>query len=245
MTIELIALGLVVGTLSGFFGTGGGTVTIPILLYMGFGIKEAIGISVVQMVAGSITAAWIHKKQDVYDITSVKYFGIGGFIGASVGAILVKVLHSSTLEWCFLGVVSFALGKLIISNPQPTGVETVNHPLYVLIGTSIGVFAGMMGVGGAILMTPILVGFMGFNLKKASAIGLFFVLSTSVSSLITLTYFGLINWYVGLLIAFSSLLGIYIGVALSHKIHLSHFKRVLVTFYILIFAITAYKLLLG
>jgi len=42
MTLELVAIGIAVGTLSGFFGVGGGTITVPLLLYLGFDIKEAI-----------------------------------------------------------------------------------------------------------------------------------------------------------------------------------------------------------
>jgi hypothetical protein len=245
MTVELILVGIFVGTLSGFFGIGGGTVTVPLLLYMGFGIKEAIGISVVQMVAGSLMAAWIHKKQDTYAIGDVKYFGFGGLAGAVLGAVLVKILDSTVLEWFFLGIVAFTLAKLMMSNPQPTRPEVINRPLYVAVGGGIGIFAGMLGVGGSILMTPILVSFMGFNLKKASAIGLFFVMFTSISSVITLGSLGLINWHVGAVVALSSLVGIVFGIWLLHKVHLRHYKQVLVIFYVLIFALTAYKLLLG
>ena len=77
MTIELSLLGVIVGTLSGFFGIGGGTVSVPLLLYLGFGIKEAIGISMMQMVAGSLMAAYIHHKNKTYAMKEVKYFGFG------------------------------------------------------------------------------------------------------------------------------------------------------------------------
>lgn len=245
MTVELITLGIMVGTLSGFFGIGGGTVSVPILLYLGFGIKEAIGISVMQMVVGSLMAAMIHRQQKSYEIQEIKYFGFGGLLGAIIGGMLVKILNASVLEWFFLGIVAFTLGRLILSNPAPTRAEVVHRPLYVAIGGGIGVFAGMLGVGGSILMTPILVSFMGFSLKKASSIGLFFVMFTSVSSVITLGILGIINWNAGLLVATSSLVGIWLGIWLMNQTKLTHYKQVLVIFYIIIFALTAYKLLLG
>jgi len=89
MVIELALLGISVGALSGFFGIGGGTVSVPILLYLGFGIKEAIGISVMQMVAGSLLAAWIHHKKQTYAVHDIKYFGYGGIVGAIIGGFLV------------------------------------------------------------------------------------------------------------------------------------------------------------
>ncbi len=245
MTIELASLGIVVGTMSGFFGIGGGTVSVPLLLYLGFGIKEAIGISIMQMVAGSLMAAWLHQKHKTYSIREVKYFGFGGIVGAVIGALLVKVLEAPFLEGLFLGIVAFTLGRLAFSNPVPTRDEVVNRPLYTLIGGGIGIFSGMLGVGGSILMTPILVSFMGFPLKKASAVGLFFVMFTSISAFVTMMWLGLINLQAGLVMALASLIGIWLGIWLLHKIKVTHYKQILVVFYIVIFILTAYKLIAG
>jgi hypothetical protein len=103
----------------------------------------------------------------------------------------------------------------------------------------------MLGVGGSILMTPILVSYMGFPLKKASAVGLFFVMFTSVSAFGTLFWLGMINLQAGFVMAISSLVGIIVGIWLLHRIKAVQYKQVLVFFYILIFAITAYKLIAG
>lgn len=245
MTIELALLGIGVGTLSGFFGIGGGTVSVPILLYLGFGIKEAIGISVMQMVAGSLMAAWIHHKKQTYVAGEIKYFGYGGVFGAIAGGFLVKILDEAVLEWFFLGIVAFTLGRLAFSSPVPTRPEVVNRPLYSVIGAGIGVFSGMLGVGGSILLTPILVSFMGFPLKKSSAVGLFFVMFTSVSAFFTLLWLGVVNIHAGLIMALSSLLGIILGIWLLNRVKVTHYKQILVVFYIIIFAITAYKLIAG
>lgn len=244
MTLELIMIGIVVGTLSGFFGVGGGTVSVPLLLYLGFGIKEAIGISVMQMVAGSLMAAWVHQKKKTYTVGDIKYFGFGGLAGAAMGAVLVKLLDASILEWAFLGMVMFTLGRFAMTSAQPTRPEIVHRGLYGLIGSLIGVFSGMLGVGGSILMTPILVTFMGFELKKASAIAHFFVIFTSVSALVTFAVLGMLNWTAGTVMAVSSLAGIGLGIWLMHKVHLRHYKQTLIVFYIFIFSLTAYKLIL-
>lgn len=245
MIIELGILGIVVGTVSGFFGIGGGTVSVPLLLYLGFGIKEAIGISIMQMVAGSLMAAWLHQKNKTYAIGEVKYFGFGGIIGAVIGAMLVKMLETTYLEWLFLGIVAYTLGRLAFSNPVPTRSEVLNRPLYALIGGGVGIFSGMLGVGGSILMTPILVSFMGFPLKKASAVGLFFVMFTSISAFVTMLVLGLINLQAGLIMALASLIGIKMGIWLLDKVKVTRYKQILVGFYIFIFSITAYKLITG
>jgi len=245
MIVELISLGVCVGTLSGFFGIGGGTVSVPLLMILGFGIKEAIAISVMQMLAGSLLAAWLHQKKKTYVIADIKYFGFGGLIGAVLGAVLVKVLNDSLLEWFFLAIVLFTLVRMMMSSPQPSRPEIVNRPLYTAIGTVIGLFSGMLGVGGSILMTPILVSFLGFELKKASAIGLFFVIFTSTSAFMTLGLLGMLNWQAGAIMAVSSLFGIVLGIYLLGRVQITHYKRVLVAFYCIIFAVTAYKIIAG
>ncbi|MFZ2891152.1 sulfite exporter TauE/SafE family protein, partial [Sulfuricurvum sp.] len=196
-------------------------------------------------VAGSLMAAWIHHKKQTYVVNDIKYFGYGGILGAIIGALLVKVLDATILEWLFLSIVAFTLGRLAFSNPVPTRPEVLNRPLYTAIGSGIGVFSGMLGVGGSILMTPILVSFMGFPLKKASAVGLFFVLFTSVSAFGTLLWLGMINLHAGLIMALSSLVGIIMGIWLLNLVKISQYKQILVIFYIFIFAITAYKLIAG
>ncbi len=245
MEFALIIVGIVVGILSGFFGIGGGTVSIPILLYLGFDIKQAIGISVFQMLLSSYIGYLIHRKQQTYAVSDMKYFGFGGIAGAILGSYLVKILDAAFLGWLFLSLVLFTLIKLFLANPAPKHGEIVNRPLYALIGGGIGVFSGMLGVGGSILMTPILVSFLGFGLKKASAVGLFFVMFSSVASFVTLSYLGMIDFKSGGLMAIGSIAGIFIGIFLVNKIQSVHYKKILVAFYIMIFMATAQKLIWG
>ncbi len=243
MIVELSVLGIFVGMLSGFFGIGGGTLSIPILLYLGFGIKEAIAISVMQMMAGSLMAAWIHAQKQTYEIKEIKYFGFGGLVGAVIGGAFVKFLEAPYLEGAFLAIIAFTLVRMAFSSPVPTRSEIVNRPLYGVIGTFVGIFSGMLGIGGSILMTPILVSFMGFELKKASAIGLFFVLFTSFSSCVTLGVLGMLKIQAGLIVAVASLLGIHAGIWLTGRVHIKQYKYILIVFYTIIFALSAYKLI--
>ena len=88
--ILLGIVGLFSGLMSGFFGVGGGTITVPLLVFFGFNIKSAVGISVVQMFFGSIYGTYLHFKRGNIDIKKYSPFLIGGLLGGFFGAFLTS-----------------------------------------------------------------------------------------------------------------------------------------------------------
>ncbi|WP_418187398.1 TSUP family transporter [Aliarcobacter lanthieri] len=63
MEFGLIAFGLITGFTSGFFGIGGGSILIPMLLLANYGMKEAVSISIMQMVFSSIYGSFLNSKK--------------------------------------------------------------------------------------------------------------------------------------------------------------------------------------
>ncbi len=62
--IELAILGLITGAVSGFFGVGGGMVLVPMLLFANFDMKQAVSISIMQMVFSSIFGSFLNSKKN-------------------------------------------------------------------------------------------------------------------------------------------------------------------------------------
>lgn len=69
MEFELLTFGLITGFTSGFFGIGGGSILIPMLLVAGFAMKEAVAISIMQMVFSSIYGSFFKLKKDKRSIS--------------------------------------------------------------------------------------------------------------------------------------------------------------------------------
>jgi uncharacterized membrane protein YfcA len=230
--IEFILLGIGVGALSGFFGVGGGGILVPILLFLGFDTKEAIGISIVQMVFSSIYGSYLNNKKGTLDVPMVATIGIGGFVGALSSGFFTLSFDNKTLEIIFLVFTIFAILRMFFKAGEYTPKKDVNRVVLFIIGLVLGAVSLTIGVGGAIVLVPILVGFMHVELKKAISAGLFFVVFSSISGLISHSISCHIDFKTGITIGLASLIGVYIGIIFKDKINLVLQKRLLVGFYL-------------
>ena len=87
-----ICLGVVVGSLSGFLGVGGGVVLTPLLLYLGYSPKVATATTL----AFVIPTAWasLMKGREYVDVTLAVWLAVGAVVGAyAIGQPLVQSPH--------------------------------------------------------------------------------------------------------------------------------------------------------
>ena len=241
--IELILLGTSVGLLSGLFGIGGGTILVPLLLMLGYETKIAIGISVIQMVFSSIYGSYLNNKKGTLDVVMVTVIGFGGFSGALLSGTITSSISDKTLEMIFLGFATFALLRLFMKTHDYKHEKKVNNIVLFIIGFVIGAISMSIGVGGSLILVPILVGFLHVPLKKATSAGLFFVVFSSVSGLISHTLYGHVDYKSGIIIGLASLIGVYAGIHVKHHIlHVKVQKRLLSAFYLLIVLYLLYRI---
>ncbi len=231
---ELIFLGSFVGLLSGFFGIGGGTILVPLLLMLGYKTKVAIGISVVTMVFGSVYGSYLNSKKGTLDVVMISFIGAGGFIGAMFSGFITSNVSNEILELFFLAFVLFALLRLFLKIKKYKKQIELNKVILFLIGVILGAVSLAVGVGGGLLLVPILAGFLHVPLKNAVSAGLFFVVFSSISGLLSHAMMGDIDYKSGIVIGLSSLIGVYIGIHLKDKADTVLQKKLLIGFYLLV-----------
>ena len=236
MVFELGIVGILVGAISGFFGVGGGMLLTPILFTIGFDFKSAIGISIVQMVFSSVYGSYLNYKKGSLIVSEGLYIGFGGFIGGFIGGTMTSSIPDTVLQYMFLSMLIFALLRLLFSraNSDDSETSTPNRWLLLAIGIAIGIVAILLGVGGSILLLPILVGFLHYPIKKAVSAGLFFVVFSSIAGLASRLSTGTIDMHNGLIVAVAALAGVVIGIWLKDHVADRYHKLSLIMLYVII-----------
>jgi uncharacterized protein len=120
----LIGGGLGVGTLSGFFGIGGGFLIVPGLVgATAMPLINAIGSSLVSVTTFGATAATSYAVSGLVDWRLAGLFVVGGVLGGFVGIRLSKhlALYKRALSYVFAGVV-IAVGLYVVGTTAATWV---------------------------------------------------------------------------------------------------------------------------
>jgi hypothetical protein len=113
----LIGIGFTVGTLSGFFGIGGGFLIVPGLIgATAMPLINAIGSSLVAVTAFGLTTAISYAVSGLVDWPLAGLFIAGGALGGLAGIKLATRLagHKHALTRTFSGVV-IAVGLYVIA----------------------------------------------------------------------------------------------------------------------------------
>ena len=216
--IELLLIYLVVGAIvganAGFIGGGGGTITMPILIYtftlMGYpenaSVHTAVGTSLFLIFVSAFSGSLIHiSRKSVY----FKIFAVlapAGVVGAWAGGVLSVHIDGNILKK-LLAVMLLLLVYRIHHEKQEKdldGMDTgtggfdreADQPVYIyvlsiIIGFLSGFLSGFFGVGGAIVMLPASIYILKFSPIEAVAHSTCLMVVTACIGFFTQVYYGL------------------------------------------------------
>ena len=107
-----IGCGVVVGLGASFSGLGGGFLMVPILLFIGYSAQKAVGTSFMAILVISISALVAHNKLSNVDYRTGILLGLGGILGAQVGARLVEHVSTDNFKKIFAVILVGLAGYL-------------------------------------------------------------------------------------------------------------------------------------
>ena len=225
----LAALGFVGGFLSGLLGIGGGIVMVPLLLYVpqlfGFpplDMRHVAAITIVQVSAAALLGYLVHHRRRTTSPEIVRWMGPGMVVGAAVGGVASKYVALAVLEAVF-ALLALAAAPLLFVPPPAGGVgegpaRDFSRPLALGAALAIGVLSGLLGVGGAFLVIPVMIYFLGVPTRAAIGSSLGVLLLSSLSGVAAKLSTGqvIVSWAAGLCVG--ALPGSWTGATLSRRV---------------------------
>ena len=178
------AVGAVAGALSGLFGVGGGIVIVPgLVLLVSLAQRRAHATSLAAIVPIALAGGAGYALSGAVDWPAVGLLAVGAAAGTFAGTTLLRAIPDRMLR------MLFALFLLASAVALPFQVHAATHSaplspatmaLLVGVGIIAGILAGLLGVGGGILMVPALVLLLDVPQAVAKGTSLVVIIPTAV-----------------------------------------------------------------
>jgi uncharacterized membrane protein YfcA len=247
--IILIATGIAVGFASGLLGLGGAFIMTPVqyIVFTDMGlptdtaVKLAFGTSLLVILPTAASGAWRHHRNRAVWWRAAIIMGSSGLVFAFVGATLAAHLPGVALKIAY-GFIVLIAGIRMLTERQPK-VETepvANTWLWVAWAIPVGLLAGIFGIGGAIVMIPVMVLALKFELHNAIATSLGIMIFSSIGGIIgyivngigvidlppySIGYINLPSWF---LLALTGVSMAQVGAIVAHKMPAEQLKYIFI-----------------
>jgi uncharacterized protein len=122
--LVIIALGGVVGLLTGMIGVGGGFLTTPILIFYGIPPAVAVASATTQITGTSVSGVLAHRRRKGVDYRMGGVIIVGGLIGASAGGVIFRLLQQiGQIDTAIAILYVVLLGSIGILMAKESGTE--------------------------------------------------------------------------------------------------------------------------
>jgi hypothetical protein len=173
----LLMTGIVAGFFAGLLGVGGGFLMVPVqyllLVQTGidptFAIRIAFGTSLAVVLPVSCAAAMAHQKRNAIDWHAAVPIGIAGLLGGFAGGTFASHLPVEILKPLFGVLIILSSIRMIIGTPACRVGKKKGVCACTLAGFIVGILSGLLGMGGGVILVPILL--LLFNLPIHRAVG--------------------------------------------------------------------------
>ena len=229
---------ILIGVSLGLIGGGGSILTVPVLVYI-LGVDPVLATAYSLFVVGStsLVGAGTYMKKGLVNYKTALVFAIPSFIAVfltrkflvpalpdplfTVGeAIITKNIGIMVFFALIMLAASFSMirGKKGGDAAEEEEVK-FNFPMIALEGSVVGVITGIVGAGGGFLIIPALVILAKLPMKMAVGTSLLIIAAKSLIGFLGDLSSQTIDWQMLLIFTSLSIVGIFIGSALSKKIN--------------------------
>lgn len=180
----LLAVGLFAGFIAGLFGVGGGIFVAPgLMLLGGFPQRAAHGTSLATSALFAAAGVVAYALNDAVDVVAASLIFAGSGLGVLAGVELLNRVRVRTLQVAFVLLLAVTAGRMLAGTPEAAGELSLTvAAAFALVGCGVlvGLVAGLMGVGGGVIVVPALVLIFELGDVTAKGTSLLVVLPTAI-----------------------------------------------------------------
>lgn len=178
----LLILLLLVAFLYASVGHGGASGYLALMSLFAFPVTYMKPTALVLNILVSAISFYFYYREKKFEwklfypfaITSIPFSFLGGII--TIETHVYKIILAT--------VLLFAVARLVgLFGKQKGELKPVNLPLALFIGAVIGFLSGLIGIGGGIILSPVILLLGWADIKKSAAISALFIFVNSISGL--------------------------------------------------------------
>jgi len=172
----LAATGVLVGLAGGLLGVGGCFIMVPVQIWvfqamgvpLDIAVRQAFGTNLLVVLPTAMSGAWGHSRKGSVIWRSAITMGIAGAAGAALGASIATHLPGQTLKIIFGAAIVAGAVRMLTAKPPQVEPEPESAAWKLIAwALPIGVLTGLIGIGGGVLMVPVMVLALGFSMHQA------------------------------------------------------------------------------
>jgi len=224
-TLVVLIAGFVSGVLASILGVGGAVITTPLIRFLGASPIASVGSTVPAILPGALAGSLRYHREGYIvwrvaltcGLTGMAFAILGGWVAGIVDARWLLVLTGFLVIWSGAALLREGLRhtpEVIEPDTEsdlPAGEIRGGTAAMVALGVVGGFLAGLLGIGGGLILTP------GFNLglrlpvKSAIATSLAAVAMMSTTAAATHIALGHVDWRFALPLAIGIVPGARVG----------------------------------
>ena len=247
--IALLITGIGVGFASGLLGVGGCFIMIPVQYWVltatgidpTIAIRVAFGTNLLVVLPTALSGAIGHTRKGAVLWRAGIVLGVTGAFSSLLGGYVAAHLPGRILTTIFgLAILAGAVRMLTAKPPKITEEPTKNLFTYFLWGLPLGFACGLIGIGGGVLMVPVMVVILKFRMHQAVGTSTAMMIFTSIGGVTSyiieglgvsglpeysIGYVNLLQW---ILLAGTSVPMAQVGVRAAHRLPAKQLRYVFI-----------------
>ena len=216
-----LLIGFGVGAFSGAFGVGGGIILVPVLvLLLHMQQKRAQATSLVMVAMAALAGAVTYAIADFVAWLPALFILLGGIVGSLIGSSVVRRTADYRLQLIF-GALLIAVSLRLLWPTRATDVADLPDLSilvtlgYVSSGLVMGMLSALLGIGGGIILIPMLVTAFDFPQQLAAGTALAVMAPIAIVGAWRQSRTGATDWRTGARFGVASIPGSVLGATVA------------------------------